>query len=208
MRLILVRHGQTSSNVARLLDTAVPGAPLTDTGLLQAEALVRELADEAVDVVVTSDLQRAQQTAAPLVRARDLQTRIDGDFREIQAGEDEMSQDFSRYMDALKAWAEGDPEAHVPGGENAVQFISRYDAAVARVEQTGASSAVVISHGAAIRTWIGHRASNLPAGFTARVRLDNTAIVVLEGSSSEGWDVITWCGVLPEEVEEAGLLQG
>ena len=40
MRLILIRHGETQSNVDRLLDTAHPGAPLTATGLQQAHAVM------------------------------------------------------------------------------------------------------------------------------------------------------------------------
>ena len=36
-RLHLVRHGQTPSNVAGALDTALPGAPLTELGREQAE---------------------------------------------------------------------------------------------------------------------------------------------------------------------------
>ena len=38
-RLILVRHGQTEANVAKRLDTALPGAKLTPEGLAQAEVL-------------------------------------------------------------------------------------------------------------------------------------------------------------------------
>ncbi|MCM1975585.1 histidine phosphatase family protein, partial [Streptomyces sp. G1] len=36
MRLLLVRHGQTPTNVDYLLDTAVPGPGLTELGLAQA----------------------------------------------------------------------------------------------------------------------------------------------------------------------------
>src|SRR5665647_3502119 len=43
MRLILVRHGQTSSNISRALDTAEPGPDLTDLGRAQAAALSRVL---------------------------------------------------------------------------------------------------------------------------------------------------------------------
>ena len=48
MRLHLVRHGQTASNVAHLLDTAHPGADLDEVGRAQAAALVVRLGGEAV----------------------------------------------------------------------------------------------------------------------------------------------------------------
>lgn len=35
MRLILIRHGQTPSNVEHFLDTAVPGPGLTELGSQQ-----------------------------------------------------------------------------------------------------------------------------------------------------------------------------
>ena len=38
MRLILVRHGQTPSNIERLLDTGAPGPGLTELGLAQSGA--------------------------------------------------------------------------------------------------------------------------------------------------------------------------
>ena len=45
MRLFLVRHGQTHANVARQLDTAVPGLDLTDEGRAGREA-IEQLTDE------------------------------------------------------------------------------------------------------------------------------------------------------------------
>ena len=51
MRLILIRHGQTSSNVADLLDTGEPGADLTELGREQAAVLPQSLAGEEVDAV-------------------------------------------------------------------------------------------------------------------------------------------------------------
>ena len=71
-RLILLRHGQTYSNVARRLDTRPPGAELTDTGRNQAWNVGAELAEFCgagngspgrLGAVVSSVALRAQQTA-------------------------------------------------------------------------------------------------------------------------------------------------
>lgn len=70
MRLLLVRHGQTPSNVRFLLDTAVPGPGLTELGERQAAALPEALAGEDIDALYASTLTRAQLTAAPLAGAR------------------------------------------------------------------------------------------------------------------------------------------
>lgn len=65
MRLLLVRHGQTPSNVEFLLDTAVPGPGLTALGERQAAALPEALADEDIEALYVSTLVRTQLTAAP-----------------------------------------------------------------------------------------------------------------------------------------------
>ena len=49
MRLILIRHGETTANVALALDTAFPGADLTELGHAQAAALTDTLDGTAVD---------------------------------------------------------------------------------------------------------------------------------------------------------------
>ena len=61
--LILLRHGQTTSNVGRHLDTALPGAELTELGRTQAAAAGRDIMDTYAPArVVTSKALRAQQT--------------------------------------------------------------------------------------------------------------------------------------------------
>jgi len=91
VRLLLIRHAETTANVDRLLDTAPPGADLSDRGREQADALVDGLDDVELDAIYVSDLVRTQQTAAPLAGARSLEPRIRPGVREIQAGDYEMA---------------------------------------------------------------------------------------------------------------------
>jgi broad specificity phosphatase PhoE len=58
--LIVVRHGQTTANASGLL-LGRADVPLTDIGLEQADALAAAVG--SVDLVVSSPLQRARQTA-------------------------------------------------------------------------------------------------------------------------------------------------
>ena len=55
-------------------------------------------------------------------------------------------------------------------------------------------TAVVFSHGAAIRVWVAGSATNVPPSFAGEHELDNTGIVELEGSPSEGWTLLSWQG--------------
>jgi broad specificity phosphatase PhoE len=202
VRLLLIRHGQTSANVGRLLDTAVPGADLTDEGRLQAQDLVGKLEQQPLEAIYVSDLVRTHQTAAPLAAARGLVPVIRPGLREIQAGDFEMAPDdasWEAYLAVLYRWAAGEPEARIPHGENGVEVMSRYDAVVAEIAATH-ERAAIISHGAVIRAWSGARARNIDPQFVADTRLGNTAVVVLDGTPAAGWVVRTWADTAPPSI--------
>ncbi len=194
MRLILVRHGRTASNVGFLLDTAEPGADLDDGGLEQAASLVERLSHHQIDAVYVSNLVRTQQTARPVAAARGLELRVLPELREVSAGDDELSADATRYIGTLVAWGKGDLEARIPGGENAHEFMSRFDAAIETIAAAGDDVVMVVSHGAALRVWSMVRVK----GFTdalGRAHLDNTGVIVADGSPADGWELAELVGV-------------
>ncbi|MFE6992907.1 histidine phosphatase family protein, partial [Streptomyces pharetrae] len=90
MRLLLVRHAQTPSNVKFLLDTAVPGPGLTELGERQAAALSEALAGQDIEAVYASTMIRTQLTAAPFAAARGLDVHVRDGIRELSAGDLEM----------------------------------------------------------------------------------------------------------------------
>ncbi len=67
MRLILVRHGETEDNVARITQGHRPGK-LTKKGIEQAEKLALRLKDEKIDKIFVSDLKRCVDTAAAIIK--------------------------------------------------------------------------------------------------------------------------------------------
>ncbi|HLS49680.1 MAG TPA: histidine phosphatase family protein, partial [Actinomycetaceae bacterium] len=196
MRLILIRHGQTPSNVRGLLDTAAPGPGLTELGWEQAAAVPDVLAGERVDVVFASNLIRTQQTARPLMTERDLPRVIRPGIREIEAGQLEMLGDrdsVEAYMTTIGQWWH-DREVRMPGGESGSEVFARFDSVVDEAHSGGAETAVFFSHGAMIRAWAGGRASNVSLDFIAATPVRNTGVVVLEGEPRAGWEVLTWEG--------------
>lgn len=197
MRLTLLRHGQTPSNVLGLLDTAPPGPGLTDLGLLQAAAVPRALDGAPIDAVFASNQVRAQQTAEPLALSLGLPVQIADGLREVDAGELEMRGDpdaVHRYIGTLLAWLEGDLARRMPGGPSGVEVLERFDAAVARmVDAVGGDGTVVaVSHGAAIRVWATTRAANLAGTLGEKNHLNNTGAVVLEGRPGGAWHATSW----------------
>lgn len=191
MRLLLIRHGRTASNVTRLLDTAPPGAPLDDVGLDQARALADTLADEPIEAVYASDLIRSQQTAEPLALRHGLEVIVRAGVREIQAGEDEMSADWVRYLTTIISW-QSDIDARIPGGETGREVLARFDAVLGEARAKGHRTIAVVSHGAMIRTWAATRATNLTVDFLRTTSLENTLVVDLADAADGSWQVTRW----------------
>jgi len=61
MKLYLVRHGNTDSLDNRIYQSL--NTPLNDQGIKQAKALAKRLKDENFDLIISSSLTRAKQTA-------------------------------------------------------------------------------------------------------------------------------------------------
>lgn len=195
MRLILIRHGQTTSNVGHHLDTGEPGASLTDLGREQARALPAALAATTIEAIYASTLLRTQQTAAPLAAALGLEVGIRAGLREIPAGTLEMANDeasIEAYLSVAFGWADGATDAIIAGtGEDGQAVLGRFDDVVAEVVSTGIDTAVLVTHGAMIRAWVGARCGNLPKGFTALNAVSNTGVVVVEGTPGS-WRAESW----------------
>ncbi|MET7365814.1 histidine phosphatase family protein [Streptomyces sp. NPDC005566] len=222
MRLLLIRHGQTPSNLGHFLDTARPGPGLTPLGLRQAAELPAALADEEIQALYASTLVRTQLTAAPLAAERGLEVRIRDGIRELSAGTLEMRADqvaVAEYLTTAFAWSAGDTARRMAGGESGAEALARFDAVVAEAASaagpahTGtvahSGTVALISHGAAIRMWTAARAQNVSVEFAAARALDNTGVVVVEGTPEDGWKALSWAGtvVAPETrsgVEDAG----
>lgn len=192
MRLVLVRHGRTASNVHRLLDTAHPGADLDEAGIAQAAALVERLVDIDLQAIYVSPLTRTRQTAAPLAAARGLGLRVLPGLREIAAGDQELWPWWQEYVGMLGRWARGDLAATRPGGETGEEFFARFDAAVAEIAAGGHDTALAVSHGAALRMWVGGRVRGFDPASVATRPLGNTAAIVIEGDPERGWTLVEW----------------
>jgi len=67
MRLIIVRHGQTSSNANSIVTGQMHGK-LTKKGRKQIKDLALQLKNKKIEVIFSSDLQRAKDTAKEIVR--------------------------------------------------------------------------------------------------------------------------------------------
>jgi probable phosphoglycerate mutase len=227
MRLVLVRHGQTSSNVHATLDTLRPGAPLTRRGRAQA----RELADRWPDlvgsgpsVVAVSPLARTRETAAPLLQRFGLAPLVRPGIREVRAGDLEMNGDLVsdlRYGRTVRAWADGDLGLRMPGGEDGRDVLRRTLPVVDEVarrawERHGERAvAVLVAHGSVLRATAAALAGDVAGAVIGGRLLGNahTAMLRWEGGPREwprdpwgwvgAWQALTWDEVAVEDLAGA-----
>ncbi|SOE02208.1 histidine phosphatase family protein [Blastococcus haudaquaticus] len=148
-RLILWRHGRTAWNAAGRFQGQLD-PPLDATGRRQAAAAAPHVAADLSPedtVVVSSDLDRAEQTAQALTGLLGVRLRLDERLREHGMGSWEgLTRDevADRFPDQYAAWMAGRPVIG-RGGEEPGAVADRAVAALADLPP--AAVAVVVTHG-------------------------------------------------------------
>ena len=84
--LVLLRHGQTDYNLAGRMQGHLE-SQLTDLGQAQAAAVAPEIVRMAPDLLISSDLRRAIDTADVVGAATGLPVKLDPRLRETHLGE-------------------------------------------------------------------------------------------------------------------------
>jgi len=154
MRLYLIRHGETVIGPDRLYPR---GAGLTRRGAAQARSIAGALCGLDIDLIVTSSLRRAYETARPLVRATGVRPLVMPSLNEIYVGSlwDAPAEAIQEVFDS--GWR---PDFVRFGGEDASQFEARITGAFQHLVQTArkhdATSVAVFTHGGTINTVIDH----------------------------------------------------
>lgn len=148
--LLLIRHGETAWNAEHRIQGRLD-VPLSTTGVWQAGRLAQRLADEAIDVVVASDLARAWMTGVPLADARGLSMSAEPRLRERAFGIFEgktLDEIAAGHPQEFAAWRTRDVDWRIPGGESAAEFIARVLEAMEEIATKHPGRTVaVITHG-------------------------------------------------------------
>lgn len=150
-RLVLWRHGETDYNAALRMQGQLD-SQLTATGLGQARRAARLLAQLEPDVLVTSDLSRAGDTAAVLAIETGMPLRVDKRLRETNLGTWQgltHAEVEVLFPGGIQTWR-GNPEWAPPGGETRVEVAGRAAHVVSELDAEGHRSAVLCTHGGLI----------------------------------------------------------
>jgi probable phosphoglycerate mutase len=147
--VILARHGESTYSADGLVngDPAVP-VPLTEQGCAEARALGEALRGRALDLCVTSDFERAEQTADLALAGRDVPRMVVPELGDIRMGSYE-----GKTLQEYRAWAHNSPpDLEGPGGgESRVEALTRFLRGFALVAARPERTVLVVSHGLPIR---------------------------------------------------------
>jgi probable phosphoglycerate mutase len=146
-RVIVLRHGRTAWNAERRFQGQAD-PPLDEVGRAQAYEVAALIAAFRPQVIITSDLQRATQTAAPLAQLTGLDALPDKGLRERSLGHWEgLTRDEveARYPDEFADWVSG-RDISRRGGESRLQVAERASAVFQSLPDV--EVAVLVTHSA------------------------------------------------------------
>lgn len=154
-RLILLRHGQTHYNASLRMQGQLD-TELSELGVRQAHAVGRVLAPRRPWTILSSDLQRAYETARALATEVGLDVHTDPRLRETDLGTWQgmsHSEVDEQWPDARLRWRVS-PRWAPPEGESRLDVARRtrevVDELVESSPNWGEHPAVIVAHGGAI----------------------------------------------------------
>lgn len=149
-RLCIVRHGETAWNAEHRVQGQLD-VPLNALGQAQAQAAAKVLSREKFDVIYSSDLSRARQTAAPTADALALEVLLDKDLRERHYGIFETltyAEVKVKFPEDYARFHAREPDYDFRTGESLRNFSARSIAVISKIADANKGrSVLVFTHG-------------------------------------------------------------
>lgn len=180
MAVYLIRHGETAFNAKRVVQH--PETPLSEVGKRQAQQLAERLRACDFSCILTSDYQRALQTAEPLQQSTRAPLVVEPLLRERNFGLHRGQTYEALQEQGIDLFAE---HYAPPGGEHGIDFQQRVDAAFARIaarvaEAQPGQGLAVVTHGLVCQSIVARKARVLPEMETPGYGWTNTSVTILE----------------------------
>ena len=157
IRFCLIRHGQTDWNIEGRYQ-GQSDVPLNENGRRQARQVAEEIRGEHIDMIITSNLQRARETAEIIASVIQVPIQEDVRLREINQGEwegkrpDQIKLQYFLYHLGLLIRPK---EMRIPGGETINEVAERMSACLNdQVALSSGKKVILVSHGLALATMI------------------------------------------------------
>jgi probable phosphoglycerate mutase len=204
--LLIVRHGETASNAARIVQ--VPETPLNARGVAQAARLAKRLAEHhrqrPIGQVVASDLRRAEMTAEPVAEALGLPLVIEPLLAERNFGDLRGRAYADIGVDIME------PGYRPPSGEDWPSFHRRVDQAWSRIRELAGQAegdSVFVTHGLVCHS-LALRHLSVHGGMEQPDRWGNTSVTHVEARSPWRATLINCCDHLDAVTADGAQMSG
>lgn len=211
VRIILIRHGETTWNVEGRYQGQVD-TPLSPRGIAQGKAAAEALRTIPIHAAIASPLSRARMTCEFAASLHGLPVLTDERLTEIAHGAWE-----GIYADEIKAkypkefylWHTHPDEVQMPGGENLEDVRKRARAAIDDIVKNYEGKTVLVAAHDAVNKVLITDLMGLPLSTFWQVKQDNACINVLEYESGR-WRLVLMnstahLGYLFSGIEQKGL---
>ncbi|MAT42981.1 MAG: hypothetical protein CL609_11605 [Anaerolineaceae bacterium] len=197
MKLIFVRHGQSTANQLNIIANRGFQYPLTELGLKQTQVLAESLLNQHINCMYTSPLLRAVQTTEVLQIHLNVPFKIAPQLREYDNGILEGKSDdqsWKSYQTTLQAWLNGNLHQKPPQGESMFDQLNRFLPFINTVVQnhTENSTLLFVGHGGLYRQVLPVFAANLDLKWCKKNPLSNTHYVVIKSAPNKKWLCHQW----------------
>jgi probable phosphoglycerate mutase len=188
-----VRHGETEWNLVGKQQGQL-NSPLSDAGVKQARLLAEGLGGREIQVLYSSDLGRALETAGVIGAALGLETQVDPRLRERHLGSLQgltWEAFRSRFPEEAARAESGDPDYACPGGESPRERHQRCVACCAELAARHPGGRIlVVTHGGVVNSLF-HHALGIELGQPRRFSNVNAAINSFS-VTGDRWRLDTW----------------
>lgn len=204
-RIYLVRHAESESNAGGILGGEK--TPLSEQGLTQAQFIAKRASNLPIDIIISSSMFRAQQTAQciadtigkPIGAISDL--FVERRHPSAQLGLTEKHPEAVRLEEIINSNFGKDGFRH-SDEENFEDLKARALQALAYLEEREEQNILLVTHGMFLRVLMavvlygegltGHEASKLFYGF----KTQNTGLSIFEKNPNDrmrsGWRIFVW----------------
>ncbi|MGL4109932.1 histidine phosphatase family protein [Clostridium sp. LP20] len=158
--IYLTRHGKTLWNLEKRLQ-GVSNSELTEEGIKQAKSLGDRLDGLDIDVIYTSPIKRAYETAQILRNGKNINIIAEDRLKEINFGEYEGSTEeellgMGKGYEISKIFS-GEMDVRAPGGETLRELYNRISEVLAEIlEIEKGKNVLIVTHGATLKAIVSY----------------------------------------------------
>lgn len=183
--LLLVRHGETELKSSERY-WGHTDVKLGALGIEQAERVRDLLATERIDIIFSSNLERASKTADIIASRHKMEVITCAELKEVNFGELEgltFKEIAQRYPEVVKSWVEGKTDLKYPGGESLSELAERASNFTRRLKNVSPEQTVlIVAHSGVLRLLMCHLMGIGQENWW-RFKLDFASLSVMETNS-------------------------